>query len=66
MSIFGDILSKIFHTQAPASAAQPQKSSAQKPTVPAAGAAQSAAFLSNLATQKGGGGVSEVRYHNSQ
>jgi hypothetical protein len=69
MSIFGDILSKIFHTQAPGSAAQTQKGPVQKPAVPTAEIGQSAVtqqkpkeavdvekVLSDLAAKKGGGG----------
>jgi hypothetical protein len=67
MSIFGDILSKIFHTEASAAAAQTQKSPAPKPAVPAAGASQSATqqskepvnvekVLTDLAAKKGTGG----------
>ena len=62
MSIFGDILNKIFHPQAAAPAAQPQKASAPKPA--AAPAAQPKPkepvdvekVLEDLAAKKGGGG----------
>lgn len=65
MSIFGNILNKIFHRNQPAQAPRPAPQAAPTPTTPTTAAAPAPAtsapvdveaVLTELATQKGGGG----------
>lgn len=65
MSIFGNILNKIFHRSQPAQAPRPAPQAVPTPTTPTTAAAPAPAtsatvdveaVLTELATQKGGGG----------